>query len=1069
MPVAALAKLSRPRLYSAIPRARLFQRLDEAREHAAIWVCGPPGAGKTTLVASYLSERGIPGIWYQVDAGDGDPATFFYYLGMAADQETRGKHKPLPLLTPEFQHDLEGFSRRYFRELFARLPEHALLVLDNTQEAPAESSFHSILDSLVEEVPDTINALCISRSDPPSAFARHASTGRLTTVAWAELRLTLEETRQIAAVKQPIAEQALLRVFEQSEGWAAGVTLMLERITRTGDVPEAIEAETRDAVFNYFAGTLFDRQPADTRQMLLRTAFLPQITPSLAEGLTGNPNAGRLLENLHRRHLFTYRRRLGQLKTPDRKRSSQWDEATYEYHALFRDFLLVKAQEEYSRAGLRRLLTETAQLLETVDRDEEALALYRDAEDWEAASRLLLEHAPQLLRQGRAQTLREWIAGLPAGEVGTRPWISYWLGVSLIPVDQLEAIGCLEGACERFKASNEQMGQIACAARVIEAIYRGYVNTRPVERWIEMLDALLADDVEIPDQDVQLRAYCSLVLATASCAPHHPRLRPSVERVSRLLAQGLEPDQMVTAGDVLLRSFAWGAEPASAHWVIGLVEPVVDDKSVPPLARLYWWSRVGMFYFSDGCYAQAEAALRRADEIRADFGSHTATALLHLFWVFLDLARRDVEDAKRHRDAILQELSPARDSGLMLSSLVQSLLAAHLDTPERASQAARAHLEANARIGLFFGETMGMVVLAAQLARLERTDELEHLVARAVAAFRNTYMGHVETQLLLVHAYAELNRGRRVRARELVDSALAVDGDTNLYTLRLLPAILPSILSFALHEGIGTAKVRAWIERYEIAPSPDAPEHWPWPVRLYLLGGLRLVCRDQPLQFKRKAPQKPLELLALLAAAGPGGLTAHVIADRLWPDLEADAAAVNVDTNVYRLRRLLGVEDALISTKGNVALNPLRCWVDAWAFERLASESLHASSEGPVEPALEALDLYKGPVLGEGGEQPWTLAFRGQLARRMTQLTEVAGNALEERGARDEAIELYQRALALDNLAEPIYRRLIACLQGAGETAEALKVYRRCRELLSVVLGVQPSKETRALAETLRQ
>ena len=131
MPNVRLAKLSRPKLYNAIPRVRLFQRLDEMREHPAIWVCGPPGAGKTTLLASYLSEREIPGIWYQVDSGDGDPATFFYYLRMAAEQASRGKHRPLPLLTPEFQRDLDSFSRRYFRELFAQLPEHGLMILDN--------------------------------------------------------------------------------------------------------------------------------------------------------------------------------------------------------------------------------------------------------------------------------------------------------------------------------------------------------------------------------------------------------------------------------------------------------------------------------------------------------------------------------------------------------------------------------------------------------------------------------------------------------------------------------------------------------------------------------------------------------------------------------------------------------------------------------------------------------------------------------------------------------------------------------------------------------------------------
>ncbi|HXX10548.1 MAG TPA: BTAD domain-containing putative transcriptional regulator [Burkholderiales bacterium] len=1065
----ALAKLSRPKLYSAIPRARLFQRLDQAREHAAIWVCGPPGAGKTTLVASYLSEREIPSLWYQVDAGDGDPATFFYYLGMAADQAAKGKHKSLPLLTPEFRQDLDGFSRRYFRELFAQLPERVLLVLDNVQEAPADSSFHSILESLVDEIPDPINVLCISRADPPSTFARYVSTGRLAMLEWAELRLTLDETRQIAAVKQSIEERTLLRLFEQSEGWAAGLTLMLERIARTGDVPETIEAETREAVFNYFAGTLFDKQPADTRQVLLRTAFLPQITPSLAESLTGNPNAGKTLEYLHRRHLFTYRRRLGLVRTPTKKRESDADEATYEYHALFRDFLLAQAQEEYSRAGLRRLLEETAQLLEAIERDEEALALYRDAGDWDAVTRLLLKQAQRLLRQGRAQTLREWIAGVPEAEVGARPWISYWLGVSLIPVDQLEAIGCLERAFEQFKAIADRPGQIACAARVIEAIYRGYVHTEMVEGWIEELDALLADNVEISDRELQLRAYCSLVVATTSCSPRHPRLRSSVERVSNLLAEGLEPDQAMIAGDILLRYYMWAAFASDARRIIGLVEPVVADKSVPPLAQLYWWSRVGFFNVTDGCYAEAEAALRKADEIGGNFGSHTANVLRKLFWVFLRLAQGDVGDAKWHLDTMLQSVNPARDSDLMLSTFAQSALAAHTDAPESASVAERRHLEANSRVGLFFGESTGTVLLAALLAQFESAEEVGRLVASATALVRDTYMSHLEAQLLLVQAYAELREGQPARARELIESALSMDRNDNLHILRIVPHVLPSVFGFALREGTGVAKIKAWIMHYQIDPGEEAPEVWPWPVRLYLLGGLRVVCRNQPLHFKRKAPQKPLELLVLLSAAGPGGLTSRVVADRLWPDLEADAAAINVDTNVYRLRKLLGVDDAVVSTQGHVALNKMRCWVDAWSFERLASQCTHALRDAQVKIAGQALDLYKGPLLNQGGDQSWMLAFREQLARRMIQLTELAGRALEDNGDLDSAIELYQHSLTLDNLAEPIYRRLIACLKHSGETAEALQVFRRCRELLSVVLGVQPSKETQALVETLRQ
>jgi ATP/maltotriose-dependent transcriptional regulator MalT len=70
----------------------------------------------------------------------------------------------------------------------------------------------------VEEIPDSINVVYISRADPASTFARHASTDRLATLEWADLHLTLDETRQIAGVKQPIEERTLLRFFEQSEG-----------------------------------------------------------------------------------------------------------------------------------------------------------------------------------------------------------------------------------------------------------------------------------------------------------------------------------------------------------------------------------------------------------------------------------------------------------------------------------------------------------------------------------------------------------------------------------------------------------------------------------------------------------------------------------------------------------------------------------------------------------------------------------------------------------------------------------------------------------------------------------
>jgi DNA-binding SARP family transcriptional activator len=69
----------------------------------------------------------------------------------------------------------------------------------------------------------------------------------------------------------------------------------------------------------------------------------------------------------------------------------------------------------------------------------------------------------------------------------------------------------------------------------------------------------------------------------------------------------------------------------------------------------------------------------------------------------------------------------------------------------------------------------------------------------------------------------------------------------------------------------------------------------------------------------------------------------------------------------------------------------------------------------------------------------------------------------------DQAAQVYARGLELDSLAEELYRRLMICHRERGQTAEAMNVYRRCRDNLSIILGVTPSADTIALYNSLRQ
>src|SRR5579859_3123183 len=231
---ALLAKLSRPRLFRVLNRERLFAALDAARDQPAVWISGPPGAGKTSLAASYLKARKVPGIWYEVDAGDSDAASLFHFLAQAAPRPRGKRAESLLALSPEYLADLPGFTRRFFRTLYGRLPRTAVLVFDNCNAVQPGAPFEEILRDALTELRKDVRLIMISRSDPPAALARAQANGLIARLGWEELRLTPGELRSIVLSIQNVDEPTLALLQSQSGGWAVGLVLMLEQIKTSG-------------------------------------------------------------------------------------------------------------------------------------------------------------------------------------------------------------------------------------------------------------------------------------------------------------------------------------------------------------------------------------------------------------------------------------------------------------------------------------------------------------------------------------------------------------------------------------------------------------------------------------------------------------------------------------------------------------------------------------------------------------------------------------------------------------------------------------------------------------------
>lgn len=108
-PVARLAKLTRPSAKGLIHRERLFKQLDDVADGGVLWISAAGGAGKTSLVSSWVDSRKHRALWFHFDEADSDPATFFHYLGLAGSGASR-KRAPMPHLTPEYLLDVPTYD-----------------------------------------------------------------------------------------------------------------------------------------------------------------------------------------------------------------------------------------------------------------------------------------------------------------------------------------------------------------------------------------------------------------------------------------------------------------------------------------------------------------------------------------------------------------------------------------------------------------------------------------------------------------------------------------------------------------------------------------------------------------------------------------------------------------------------------------------------------------------------------------------------------------------------------------------------------------------------------------------
>jgi LuxR family maltose regulon positive regulatory protein len=1064
---ASLAKTTRPSLAGIIPRDRLFGRLDEALRAAVVWISGPPGCGKTTLAASYLEERGTPSLWYQLDEGDADVASFFYYLGAASAGATKRKATPLPQLTPEYHAGLPSFTRRYFQALYQRLGASFCIVFDGYHEIPVQSLFHEVMRIALGEVPPGCSVMLISRGDPPPAMTRLRANRSLEVLGWQDLRLTQAETDALVARRgRKMPREGRVELHEKTQGWAAGLILMLEQAPAHDAFAAPSDLSSPGLVFEYLAGEMFQKIDAATRELLLATAYLPQMTAAMAQRLTGGGNAQTALAELHRNNHFVALRQAH-------------PEPVYQCHPLLREFLLARANEVLGpeqRAHLRQL---SAELLAAAGQPAEAVALLRESGDWTGVVAIIESLAPDMLARGMGETLAVWVDALPKEIQQQHPWTLYWLAASRVSVSPRESRLLYERSHDLFRASGDLKGALLACSGAMDAILYEVDDFSLLDRWIEVSDRMLREHPDLLSGALEARVASSLVASMIVRQPHHAGIERWTERACTLAQEQPDPNLRLAVGQRVALGIMWAGHYPKAWAIIQGMHSVAREVDVSPFM-------LGMLNLTEATYfmltAEAESSLKAAREgleIERAAGVHVLTRQLLAYGAGGALASGDTGSAEKLLEQAAALAGPRGRFDACLHHLFATWLA--LLKGDGVSAAQQQRLAVTAAIELGSPHFEALCRMAAAHVLFEGGD-----VRGALAHFQQVYdiARRIRNHLLeftgfMMYAYVALESGRRPRSGlRALKLALEMGKPRNYLSFLLWrPEMLARLCSHALENGIEPEFVSAIVRQRHLMldASRDALAGWPWPYRVRSFGSFRLLKNGAALTFTGKAQRRPLELLKVVVACGGRDVSATRVTEAIWPRIDGDSAHRSFTTTLHRLRKLLGEDRAILLSEGKLTLDGRYVWTDCWAFEQMTAR-LDQLLRGPrerVEPDKLAalgdrlLEVYTGPFLGDEPEEAWGIATRERLRARFVRSMGEISRYWQNAGQPERAADLLERALEADGLAESLYRYLMLCHAQAHHRADAIETYHRCRKAFAAILKVEPSAETTAIYQKL--
>lgn len=925
-----------------VARSKLLKILDSAPARAVIWVAAAPGAGKSSLAATWIDARraaaNVQSIWYGLDDGDHDPIGFLAHLRRALAQGLDIDIDTLPRFTPEAAAEIRPFARRWFGDLRARTRQPWLFAFDDMHRLPETSATWQLFEAMlgVQKAHDRITFL--SRGEPPEILKSVKPGKRLVEIT--DLRVRPDEFDDFAHIRT--AGETLTR--ETFGDW----------VRRTGGwISELSAGSGRRASLQVFAGGnpahagAMGQFASSERTMLLQTAFLQSGSEAEWQA-SGGAEAVALLQRLATETGLVSRRTNGSLRK----------------HDLFHAHLIQAATQSLPPGILNQARMATASILAARQEYRSSVQLMVEAGAIDAARDLVVGLGPVLNQFGRNRELMDLVASLPEA-VRAEPEVRIWDAYGRMAFEPWVAQRTFH---EVRLAASPQSQPITYALAIcgeIQAALNDWTEHRHLPPLIEEIDRNRLVLEALPPA-LQRRIAIARSMTLMFAWPTHPDILQTRQQIEAMLP-GLPPAEQLLLGAALVTYLSWWcSDVRAARTFRDMLSPLARRTDMMPRAVMLWQYGAISCAHRAGDGGMVQRLTNEAMTFAEKWG--VTSSLYNIFWLNV-VAYADAGD-RTNAVAMLQRYVDNQAhwgrTNLIATHHLRALIALSAgDEIAAISEArqARAYAEAQNRPHQIASQDK---VLAMALAVQGDAAALTHIGSLRYVAGQ-THNANFRLHAALAEAVLAYAQGRDGDFRRLW-SAMAraalelgerrISGMNRNYLAR--------VANFALMQQADVTTTRRLIALWQLSPPAiAASDSWPYPVEIRTLGAFAITIDGQPATSGQvKAGRKPLELLWHLLAAGDDALAHADLADSLWPELEGDRAMHTLQTTIYRLRKLFPAE-AIRNADDRIWLNTAIVRTDLMALRQALAQLQEPTAAIATRLAAldRALQLYQGAFL----------------------------------------------------------------------------------------------------------